>query len=614
MSNSRAAPILAHLRRLAGGGAALPPDADLLQRYLDRSDQSAFAALVERHGPMVLNVCRSVLRHCHDAEDAFQATFLVLAYKAASIRRRDSVASWLHGVAHRVALKARAGGLRRQALEAKATPPPAGTSPADDLTWTELREILHTELAALPERFREPLLLCYLEGLTQEEAAGRLGWSTTTVKGRIQRGRDLLRAQLERRGLTLAAALTAALTGQTLVSPLRAALAEATSQAATRFLTQTTTATPAALLARGALQQMATVNWQLVSAALVTAGLVASGIGLWPRQPASKEPVVEKSQPLALRRDPHGDPLPDGAIARLGTLRFNHGDGLSNIRFDPDGKTMVSTGGGIVRLWDVATGKELGQFSRATSSWDDEIVLSPDGKMLISLGQEVKDTLHFWDLTQHKEVRRVELSGQRKLWSVDIRNALSADGRLALINMPDQVRVFDIATARQLWRIPRAEAEKQAAVFAGNDRVVTVDKKHTIEVWEAQTGKSVQSFKQEAPAEVVAASPDGRRLATLEHHVHAIDKFLDQDMIHLWDLTTRTERRLAARPKRWYMNLLFTPDSKRLLSWSSGMDGFELAVWDADGGERLHELSHAVGQHMDVSPDGTRLAAGRTSG
>src|SRR5262249_14666433 len=146
---------------------------------------------------------------------------------------------------------------------------------------------------------------------------------------------------------------------------------------------------------------------------------------------------------------------------------------------------------------------------------------------------------------------------------------------------------------------------------AGNDLVVSADGKQTIEVWEARTGKPVRQFKHGAPAEILAASPDGRLLAVLEHHVETIDKFLDKDVIHVWDLAKGVEKhRLPARPKRWYVGLLFAPDSKRLLSWASGQKANELTVWDAETGERLHELKDAVGQHLAVSPDGTRLAAG----
>src|SRR5260370_39581924 len=144
---------------------------------------------------MVLGVCQAVLQRRHDAEDACQGAFLVLARKAASIRRPDGVACWLHGVAYRVACKARAATGRRQALEARAarranaSVSSASALPADDLTWGEVRAILHAELDALPERFRAPLVLCYLEGLTQDETARRLGWTAATVKGRLQRGR-----------------------------------------------------------------------------------------------------------------------------------------------------------------------------------------------------------------------------------------------------------------------------------------------------------------------------------------------------------------------------------------------------------------------------------------
>jgi RNA polymerase sigma factor (sigma-70 family) len=175
----------------------------LLQHFLSQRDESAFAALVERHGPMVLGICRSVLRDAHDAEDVCQATFLVLARKASSIRRPASLASFLHGVAYRLALKARSAARR-----APGRPPdrPA-PGPMDELTWRELRQALHDELQALPERYRLPLVLCYLEGKTMADAGRLLRCPTGTVKGRLARARDLLRQRLRRRGLLCAAGL-----------------------------------------------------------------------------------------------------------------------------------------------------------------------------------------------------------------------------------------------------------------------------------------------------------------------------------------------------------------------------------------------------------------------
>ena len=185
----------------------------LLERFLNAEDwdsQAAFRALVERHGPMVLGICRHVLSQQHDAEDAFQATFLVLARKGASIRNRTVLAGWLHEVAHRIAVKARASAVRRRDIErqAVAMAPPALEEDKQDeaAAWNELRPVLHAEVERLPERYRVPIILSYLEGKTNEEVAALLRWPVGTVKGRLSRARELLRSRLTRRGLTLAAA------------------------------------------------------------------------------------------------------------------------------------------------------------------------------------------------------------------------------------------------------------------------------------------------------------------------------------------------------------------------------------------------------------------------
>jgi len=149
-----------------------------------RGDQAAFTALVQWHGPMVLSVCRRVLSNLPDAEDAFQATFLVLAKKAASIRKQGSLASWLYGVAYRIARKAQVSDSRRRFRESQA-PQKSDESSLPESAWRELRAILDEELDRLPEKYRSPLVLCYLEGKTNEEAAQVLGWTKGTVSGRL---------------------------------------------------------------------------------------------------------------------------------------------------------------------------------------------------------------------------------------------------------------------------------------------------------------------------------------------------------------------------------------------------------------------------------------------
>ncbi len=179
-------------------------DRELLARYLGGRDEAAFVALVRRHGPMVLDVCRGVLACEADAEDAFQATFLVLAKKAGSIREATSLAGWLHGVAYRVARRAQTEFARRQKHEAAAAARPGGAPTEDEPSWREVRQVVHEELGGLPERLRAPLALCYLRGLTQDQAAAELGLPKGTLRGRLERGRALLRARLLRPAWSLA--------------------------------------------------------------------------------------------------------------------------------------------------------------------------------------------------------------------------------------------------------------------------------------------------------------------------------------------------------------------------------------------------------------------------
>src|SRR5713101_3064235 len=205
--------LLGYVRGLLERRQAATPDRLLLERFVCRRDEAAFADLMRRYGPLVLGVCRRVLQHDQDAEDVFQATFLVLARQARKIRKPSSVGSWLYGVAYRLAKKARAKSARRCRNEQENIshgPGSQATSsdPVGNITWQELRGVLDDELVRLPDKYRAPLLLCYFEGQTQDEAARQLNWKKRTVKFRIERGRNLLRKRLTRRGLALPTALT----------------------------------------------------------------------------------------------------------------------------------------------------------------------------------------------------------------------------------------------------------------------------------------------------------------------------------------------------------------------------------------------------------------------
>ena len=184
--------LLHRVRRLAAGPAAAPGDAELLARFVAARDGEAFAALVARHGPLVWGVCRRLLADPRDAEDAFQAAFLVLARRAAAVRPAGALAAWLHGVARRVALKARAAAARRRPRQPgplAADPPDRRPEPLDELSARDLLAVIDEEVARLPAGYRLPVVLCYLEGRTQDEAARLLGWTAGTLRGRLDRGR-----------------------------------------------------------------------------------------------------------------------------------------------------------------------------------------------------------------------------------------------------------------------------------------------------------------------------------------------------------------------------------------------------------------------------------------
>ena len=297
LRGARSGVLMQQIGRLFLDGTAIgSSEGELLDRFVRGRDESAFEALVARHGPMVLGVCRQLLRDPNDVDDAFQATFLVLVRKAATLRRCDLLGNWLYGVAMRVAMRARSQAARRMgrfgqqgAIEKLAAAEDLGDSPRSTATLLdpECAPWLHQEVSYLPEKYRTPVVLCYFEGLTHDEAASRMGCPLGTVKGRLSRARDLLRRRLTRRGMALSAtALASQLTAPHAQAAVPAALEMSTTRAAlaqissagTSFAWGSSISIPVTALAEGVLHTMIWTQVKMTTGALCLAGTLAVGV------------------------------------------------------------------------------------------------------------------------------------------------------------------------------------------------------------------------------------------------------------------------------------------------------------------------------------------------
>ncbi len=333
MPQASTSPALRYIRRLMGVcHLAQVTDRQLLQRFLSDRDEDAFAALMERHGHLVFKVCRLVLGHQQDAEDAFQATFLVLARHAGSIRQAETVGSWLYRVAYRVAAKAGAQMVKRRTHERRIGTK-VQTEPDAELAWQELQAVLNQELNRLPEKYRAPFVLCCLEGKSGSEVAQQLGWKEGTVSGRLAEARKRLQQRLSRRGVILSAALCGMAVSQKATAAVPPAVVQSTLKAIPRFaqgkgVGSGVVSARVVALAQGVTKAMFVAKLKIATLLLlaiggvgITTGMIYQGVlgqEAQSQQQEEKSPVTRRTaRNLPLASNPQAAPAPKSDKERV---------------------------------------------------------------------------------------------------------------------------------------------------------------------------------------------------------------------------------------------------------------------------------------------------------
>jgi RNA polymerase sigma factor (sigma-70 family) len=586
-------------------------DRDLLARFVKDRDAKAFAALVHRHSPMVLGVCRRVLRNLHDAEDVCQATFLILAQKGTTIRAHGSLAGWLHRVAYRLAQDLRTRRQRQSAAPLAAEEIAARPEPAADPTWQEVRAALDEELERLPERYRAPLVLCYLDGRTRDEAARQLGWSLNVLRGRLERGRDLLRRRLTRRGLALSAALLAEpLKPSEAAARLSVALRVQTVRQAQQLAAEASLAaaevapTVATLIDRG-LQGMGTFK-KLSLVALAVAGLLGGGTLAFfrPVNLAADAPAEQQQAKASPRTDCYGDPLPPGAIARLGTVRWRHENGVGAAIFTPDGKTLISGAKQSVRLWNAASGQAAGKLT-GDLQWVWGLTVSGDGKTLAAGGAP---GINLWDRATGQLLRGWHA---HNFWVA--RLVFSPDDKvLASVGDDSGVRLWDWTTGTELRALEGHKGLVNCLAYTPDGRtLVSGGDDGTVRLWETATGKERHCFGEPRLPPSAAKSHNGRRW--FDGQVSAVAVSPDSRFVaamyfngpvRLRELATGKEVR-TFNFQGGMGGLAFSPDGRLL---AGGSWGQPTCLWDVTTGQVRHELKSDAAGHVAFSPDGRTLA------
>jgi RNA polymerase sigma factor (sigma-70 family) len=594
-------PLLGSLRQLLETGADNDQtDGHLLERFVVQQEEAAFTLLVRRHGPLVQGLCRRLLGNAADAEDAFQATFLVLVRKAAGLDRRGSLAGWLYGVAYRVAVRARARAARRRECEREACHVRASSTP-EEPSDSDLGPILTEEVSRLPEKYRSPIVLCYLEGKSHAEAAQQLRWPLGTVRGRVARARDLLRRRLTRRGLTLSSAtLIAALSSSeagavvpaaTLNVTVRAALLEAAGlgAAAGAFSAPATQLGEAVLreMTRGRLKQVVAVL--LILALAGGAGALVFRVGGWadPRVPP----------PL-----PDAPELPEiAAVADRPLREFRHDGPVQAVSLAPDGNTLASAGADVIRVWDLTPRQQHHRLDRPNVR---AVAFAPQRGYFASGGDE--EVVHLWRDGIGRDPVRLDTSGDPAMAVKFSRGvvalAFSPDAAtLATAGPGDLLRVWRVAAPRpNVIPLAISPGGVTALAFSADGRhLASAGEEGKVRLWDRGTNRPVQDFLgHEGRVSSVVFLPEGRLASGGA-----------DGTIRLWQASTAEQADLWRGHPQGVTALVVTPDGRILVS--AGAEG-TIAVWQLSTGKEVRRFeAHPGGvTALSLSSNGKSLASG----
>jgi RNA polymerase sigma factor (sigma-70 family) len=673
--------VIQQVDRLYGEGTSSGwADDQLLARFATARAESdlAFEAIVQRHGPMVLETCRRVLGgDRHAAEDAFQATFLVLARRAGSIvvGPSGSLGPWLHQVAWRTARNARVAAARRAIRERRSIEGAPAVIERDQSSALidEDYRILHEEVARLPEKYRAAVVLCYFEGLTHDQAAASLHRPVGTVHSYLARARDLLRTRLIRRGLAPAvAAGVLAHPSPSAAMTLAPALMDAVRGAVARGAINTTVAALARSMTRG----LFAAKLRRALTSLVVLALGIGGVGLTASYFPTSTPPARPPRPIApesagsSRVDVQGDPLPEGAAARIGTTRFNHGTLIQTVAYAPDGSVLASAGAGAVRLWDPSTGREICQLGQ-TANLQPGLAFSPDGRTLAVVAVGREGTIILFDVASGRERKRsVPLKGSLLpiafapdgqtlatalggsdaviLWDVDslkesrrIRAhvggthalAFAPDGRslaTASDSTANSAALFDVATGREWRRLPFREGRLTALTISRDCRLLAVGLK-TGSIWviDLSTGQMIRQLSTAEGIKCLRFSPDRTILASGETEdgprvpdpardrtrpgPKGIAEGWEPSMVTLWDVATGRKVHCIPAHIQWINDLAFAPDGRTLATCGAET---VIRLWDvATGRERLGaDRPRTAIRSVAISPEGRHVITGGYDG